>query len=117
MLIAARDNGYGAKDQDRIVLDTVSEYRIAMRDFAGMPNLDVWYARMEIEPLSSSSRAQFKARMVKRTEETLAKARTRDSMSAFAKLTAAGQRNGGDRRPVAADRAAAGADPRARQEE
>ncbi|HKO27458.1 MAG TPA: DUF2252 domain-containing protein [Solirubrobacteraceae bacterium] len=87
MLVAARDNGYGVKDQDRIVLDTVTAYRTAVRDFAGMPNLAVWYARMEIEPLIERFRAQFKARMVKRTEKSLAKARTRDSMSAFAKLT------------------------------
>jgi uncharacterized protein (DUF2252 family) len=87
MLIAARDNGYGVKDQDRVVLDTVGMYRTAVRDFAAMPNLAVWHARMEIEPLIEQYRAQFKARMVKRTEKALAKARTRDSMSAFAKLT------------------------------
>src|SRR5207247_457524 len=49
MLIAARDNGFGVKDQDRIVLDTVGAYRTAMREFAGVTNLDVWYARLEIE--------------------------------------------------------------------
>src|SRR5205814_4452753 len=51
MLIAARDNGYSGKDRDRIVLDTVAQYRGAMREFAAMPNLGVWYARIEIEPL------------------------------------------------------------------
>ena len=35
MLIAARDNGYRAKDQERIVLGTVARYRTAMREFAG----------------------------------------------------------------------------------
>ena len=30
MLIAARDNGYAVKDQERIVLETVEEYRTAM---------------------------------------------------------------------------------------
>src|ERR1700752_4768568 len=42
MLIAAQDNGYAAKDQDQIVLDTVEEYRSAMARFAAMKNLDVW---------------------------------------------------------------------------
>jgi hypothetical protein len=87
MLVAARDNGYGAKDQDRIVLDTVTGYRTAVRDFAAMPNLAVWYARMEMEPLMARFRGQFKARILKRTEKGIAKARTRDSMSAFGKLT------------------------------
>ncbi len=102
MLIAARDNGYAVKDQERIVLDTVTSYRETMRTFAGMPNLAVWYARLEIEPLLTEHASQFKARMVKRTADALAKARTRDSMSAFSKLT---QRSNGrtqivDRSPL-----------------
>ncbi|HET6870643.1 MAG TPA: DUF2252 domain-containing protein [Solirubrobacteraceae bacterium] len=87
MLIAARDNGYGTKDQDRIVLETVSQYRNAMREFAGMANLDVWYARLEIETLLRERAAELKPEMRKRTERGLAKAHTRDSMSAFSKLT------------------------------
>ncbi len=87
LLIAARDNGYRVADQDRIVLSAIAAYRTALRDFAGMTNLAVWYARMEVEPMLQQYRSQFKASMVKRTEKTLAKARTRDSMSAFSKLT------------------------------
>jgi len=87
MLIAAVDNGYSTKDQDRIVLDTVASYRNAMRQFAAMNNLEVWYARLDIEAALQEYRAQFKQRQVKRTEKALAKARTRDSMSAFSKLT------------------------------
>ena len=87
MLIAARDNGFAAKEQDRIVLDTVGEYRSAMRRFAGMKNLDVWYARVDIESLLEEFGSQLTPKMVKRTGKTLAKARTKDSMSAFSKLT------------------------------
>src|SRR5436190_21753931 len=36
MLIGARDNGFRAKDQDRVVLETVEEYRTAMAGLAGM---------------------------------------------------------------------------------
>ena len=87
MLIAARCNGFGAKDQDRIVLDTVGQYRTAIADFAGMKDLDVWYSHLDIETLLKEYAAQFKPKMVKRTENTLAKARTKDSMTAFSKLT------------------------------
>ena len=87
MLIAARDNSFTAKDQDRIVLDTVTQYRTAMRNFAGMNNLEVWYARLDIENFMQEFGSQLKRTQVKRTEKTLAKARTRDSMSAFSKLT------------------------------
>ncbi len=87
MLIGARDNGFRVADQDAIVLDTVGQYRKAMRQFAGMANLDVWYARLEIEAVLQKHASQFTAKQVKRTEKALAKAHTRDSMSAFSKLT------------------------------
>jgi len=87
MLIAARDNGYRTKDQDRIVLDTVGRYRTAMAEFAGMKNLDVWYSHLDIEGMIKELAPQFKQKIVKRTETALAKARTKDSMTAFSKLT------------------------------
>ena len=87
MLIAARDNGYRTNDQERIVLDTVSRYRTAMAEFAGMKNLEVWYSRLDIESVIHELAPQFKEKIVKRSETALAKARTKDSMAAFAKLT------------------------------
>ncbi len=87
MLIAARDNGFPVKDQDQIVLDTVEEYRTAMASFAAMNNLDVWYAHLDVETTLKELGPQLKPKMVKRGEKTLAKARTKDSMSAFSKLT------------------------------
>ncbi len=87
MLIAAQYNSYPVKDQEQVVLDTVEEYRTAMARFAAMKNLDVWYAHLDIEATIAQLGSQFKAQQVKRTEKTLAKARTRDSMSAFSKLT------------------------------
>ena len=87
MLIAAQYNGFSVKDQERVVLDTVEEYRTAMARFAAMKNLAVWYAHLDIETTIDELGSQFKPKQVKRTEKTLAKARTRDSMSAFSKLT------------------------------
>jgi uncharacterized protein (DUF2252 family) len=87
MLIAAVDNGFPVKDQERIVLDTVGEYRRAIREFAGMSNLDVWYSHLDIEGAVQELAGQFKTTQLERTEKQLAKARTRDSMSALAKLT------------------------------
>jgi uncharacterized protein (DUF2252 family) len=87
MLIAARDNSFRIKEQQRIVLDTVDQYRTAMARFAGMKNLEVWYAHLEIESVMAEYASQFKQKMIKRTEKTLTKARTKDSMAAFSKLT------------------------------
>ena len=87
MLIAARSNGFRPKEQDQIVLDTVGRYRTAMATFAAMKDLDVWYAHMDIESVLKDYASQFKPKAVKRSEKTLAKARTKDSMTAFSKLT------------------------------
>ena len=87
MLIAARDNGFPAKDQDRIVLDTVGRYRTAMAEFAGMKRLEVWYSHLDIESVLQEFGSQYKPKLVKRADKQLAKARTKDSMTAFSKLT------------------------------
>ena len=87
MLIAARDNGFPVSGQEQVVLDTVEEYRTAMAAFAAMKNLDVWYAHLDIEKTLKELGPQLKPKQVKRTEKALAKARTKDSMSAFSKLT------------------------------
>jgi uncharacterized protein (DUF2252 family) len=87
MGIAARDNDFSVKAQDRVVLDTVAEYRTAMAGFAAMNNLEVWYSHLDIEAVLEELGPQLKPAQVKRTEKTLAKARTKDSMSAFSKLT------------------------------
>jgi uncharacterized protein (DUF2252 family) len=87
MLIAARYNSFRSKEQERIVLDTVGSYRSAMASFAGMKDLEVWYTHLDVETVMKEYASQFKAKMVKRTEKDLAKARTKDSMTAFSKLT------------------------------
>lgn len=87
MLIAARDNGFRAKEQHRIVLDTVGRYRTAMADFAAMKQLEVWYSHLDIDSLVKEFASQFKAKVVKRADKQIAKARTKDSMTAFSKLT------------------------------
>jgi uncharacterized protein (DUF2252 family) len=87
MLIAARDNGYPAKDEERIVRATVGRDRTAMAEFAAMKNLDVWYSRLEIESVIDELAPRFKRKVVQRTEKAIAKARTKDSMAAFSKLT------------------------------
>jgi uncharacterized protein (DUF2252 family) len=86
MLIAARDNGCRASVGDQAVLATVEAYRKTMREFATMEQLQVWYARLEIEALLQEHAPDLKRTAVKRTQKGLAKARTRDSMSAFSKL-------------------------------
>ena len=67
MLIAARGNGFGAREQDRIVLDTVGAYRTAMAEFAAMNSLDVSYSRLDIESVLQDYGSQFKPKLVPRS--------------------------------------------------
>jgi uncharacterized protein (DUF2252 family) len=87
ILIAARGNGCSAKRQERAVLDTVAEYRTAMRRFAAMGSLQVWYSHLDVDDTFSQLRSQLTPKLARNTEQTLAKARTHSSMSALSKLT------------------------------
>jgi uncharacterized protein (DUF2252 family) len=85
--VAARDNGFTVKQRRDIVLAAVAGYRLAMREFAGMTNLQVWYAHLDVDKLRADLDAQLTVRQRKRLDQGIAKARTRDSMKEVAKLT------------------------------
>jgi len=87
MEVAARDNGFPGKKRRQIVSSTVGRYREAMRAFAGMSDLDVWYARADMVELRAQFEDQLKARQRKAMDKGLTKARTRDSMQEVGKLT------------------------------
>ena len=87
MEVAARDNGYPRKLRREIVTATVARYRQAMRTFAGMTNLDVWYAHVDMDQMRAQFDSQLKERQRNAVDKGLAKARTRDSMQEVAKLT------------------------------
>jgi len=87
MEVAARENSFPGKDRREIVTATVASYRQAMRNFAGMTNLDVWYAHADMDQIQAQFQSQLKARQRKVVAKGLAKARTRDSMQEVAKLT------------------------------
>jgi uncharacterized protein (DUF2252 family) len=84
--VAGRDRGFDAKARDSINAAAARAYRVAMRDYAGMGNLDVWYARIEAEDLARAGR-QAGRKQLERFERNVAKARSKDSLKAFAKLT------------------------------
>ncbi len=87
MEVAARSNGFSGKQRRKIVAATVASYRQAMRDFAGMTQLDIWYAHADVDELRAQFDAQLDARQRKLVAKSAAKARTRDSMQELAKLT------------------------------
>jgi len=87
LAVAGRDNGYSTKERRRIAMNAAAEYRTAMRMFAELSMLDVWYAHLDADEVFSRFSAQMKPQLAKRTQDALAKARTQDSMRAMGKLT------------------------------
>jgi uncharacterized protein (DUF2252 family) len=85
--IAGRDRGFTPADRRAIVLTMAEAYRTRMKQAAGMRNLDIWYAHIEVEALFEQLRNMATKKQRAKTRANLAKARTRDSMQAFAKLT------------------------------
>ncbi len=85
--IAARENGFGRKQRTAIVRAAARRYRIAMNEFAGQTNLQVWYARADLDLVREQLSGRITDRQRAALDRGMAKARTRDSMQALDKLT------------------------------
>jgi uncharacterized protein (DUF2252 family) len=87
LAIAGRNNGFSDKERAGIVRSATASYRSAMREFAGMRNLQVWYSHARVEEGLPRMQAMLDKKNLKEAERMVTKARTKDSMEAFAKLT------------------------------
>jgi uncharacterized protein (DUF2252 family) len=85
--VAARERGFDQAQRRSVVAVAVAEYRNAMRRLAEDRNLDLWYQRGDVSELAQHWEGEAKKREIKAFERNVAKARTKDSMRAFAKLT------------------------------
>jgi hypothetical protein len=56
--IAGRERGFTAKEQRKAVARAVGSYRESMRRFAAMRNLDIWYSRLDVEPVVEMLRSR-----------------------------------------------------------
>jgi uncharacterized protein (DUF2252 family) len=86
-VIAGRDRGFSTKERARVLLAMLGEYRSSMQRFAALPNLAVWYAHIDVDVAIKELRTRVGAAARKRAEANVAKARTRDSLQAFDKMT------------------------------
>ena len=87
MAVAGRDNGLSAGKLRKVAVATAAAYSTAMREFAAMPILNVWYARFDVEDALAQLKSDMPKKAVRQTKTQMAKARTRDSTQALAKLT------------------------------
>jgi uncharacterized protein (DUF2252 family) len=92
-VIAARERGFSKTVRADAVLSLGRVYRQAMRQMAGMTNLEVWYSHVDVDTgveLLKAEAVQRKSKDVQHIAETadriVAKALAKDSMKAVDKL-------------------------------
>lgn len=83
--ICGRDNGFSKKKRKAAVRACVGGYREAMQAFAAMGNLDVWYAHLDVDTLSSVVSAEKDTS--KAAAKTIRKSKGKNSARAVRKLT------------------------------
>jgi uncharacterized protein (DUF2252 family) len=86
--IAGRANDYPSKARRRIVLAAVGAYRRAMRSFAGMDALSVWYACADMARIEAITSVSLGRHQRKTLERSVAKARTKDNLGALGRFAA-----------------------------
>jgi len=84
--IAGRDRDFSPKETRAAVLSTVRHYREAMREFAAMRNLDVWYARLDVGSLLADLAKVADRKQMKVARKDVAKAGRKNSLKAFDRL-------------------------------
>jgi uncharacterized protein (DUF2252 family) len=85
--VAGRDRGFTASKRAAINTTAVRAYREAMHRYATLDDLDLWYARISVDELVEQFSAAASTKQMKRVEKNIAKARSKDSVRAFGKLT------------------------------
>ncbi len=85
--IAGRDIGLAADKRSEIVLANVREYREAMRGFAQMSHLDVWYERINASELVDRFGGRLGSKGKILFAEPFARARRKTHLRAVKKLT------------------------------
>lgn len=84
--VAGRENGFTGNRRRAIVRQLVFAYREAIRQFAAMKTLDVWYARVNVTDVQELMDSEANRRQIKQLEKTIEKGRRKDSARAFEKL-------------------------------
>jgi uncharacterized protein (DUF2252 family) len=86
VVVAGRDSGFSTAQNRDAALAAARSYREWMARYAAMGDIDVYYSRVAAEEVLKLAKSAVGVRS-KSAAEILAKARTRDSLHALAKLT------------------------------
>jgi len=85
--VAARQLGIDAAERRIAVRRVAREYRLAMRSFSAMPDLDVWHARLDLPGLVAMVGDEMGHKLVKRVRHQASKAQHKDRYRALDRLT------------------------------
>ena len=86
-VLSARSNGWGASIQQELAEQAASAYRVAIRNFAEMATLEVWYSRLDVSSLVSLAASLPSDKVLARVEKSIAGAKRRTNLQAQEKLT------------------------------
>ncbi len=85
--VAGRDRGFDAKQRQSVNLAVTRAYREAIRGLAALRNIDLWYSRIDVDEIAAVMQQQATGKQKKQFHRNVAKAQSKNSMRAFAKLT------------------------------
>ncbi len=84
--IAGRDRGFGSSTRREIVRAAATAYREAMREYAELMNLDLWYRRVELAQIRERFQGDLSSKELKLVDRNIAKAKQKTRLRAFSKL-------------------------------
>lgn len=87
MEIAGRDRGFDQKTRHNLVHGTVKQYCQAMREFALMDNLDLWYLHLDLADVEARWGKTIASHSMKDLDADFARAYKKDNIRASQKLT------------------------------
>ena len=87
--VAGRDRNFDAVARRSVNLAVARSYREAMRSFAELRTLELWYVHLDrdLEEIVREWASRVSRKQLRYFERNIAKARAKDSLRAFAKLT------------------------------
>ena len=85
--VAARSRGFDEKMRRSLVAKSSKGYRHAMRTFAAMRNLDLWYVRLDAARMTERWKEEAGPKVMENFMGRVEKAKSKDHLRAVAKLT------------------------------
>jgi uncharacterized protein (DUF2252 family) len=87
LVIAGREKGLGRRQRRAQAVAAGRRYREAMARFAAARDIDVWYSHIDADELPQQLSSRLDSGARKRLARAMEKARSRDSLQAFGKLS------------------------------